>query len=215
MNTIQYFELTVFTLPILQLTSAVEEESSEEESRISPEDYSEKGKSSLDLDSGEGDASEGSSYNSTEYEKLLFRTLSAAKEQGESVIDRENVILETDINKVCDRLRSIDVLLTKMSQDPPANGGDDMVKLLRTYNQACLDLLFLCSKDKLKVLDMAQDILEPGGPKFFDIKIDKKKLQERFKWDEDKTDDMEDIMKKTYEHWNDMWYINNNFNPGK
>lgn len=203
METIWCFKLTLFILSILDLTSAAEEESSEDK------------KSSDVLNSGEGDASAGSSYNSSEYEKLLFKTLSNAKEQGESVLDRENVILETDVNNVCDRLRSIDVLLTKMCQDPPANGGDDMVKLLRTYNQACLDLLFLCSKDKLKVLDTAQDILEPGGPKFFDIKIDKKKMQERFKWDEDKIDDMGDVMKKTYEHWNDMWYINNNFIPGK
>lgn len=157
----------------------------------------------------------GTSNNFTDYKHLLDKTLSNIVEEGESVLDRENVNLEDDIKKVCDRMSSLDLLLTEMSQNPPVGGGDDMMTLLSSYNQACADLLYLCSMDKLKVLDMAQIVLERGGSQFFDIEMDKKKIQEHFKWGEDKIDNMEAVIKTTYDYWGELYHINNNFSPGE
>ncbi|KAG8249143.1 hypothetical protein J6590_026066 [Homalodisca vitripennis] len=149
--------------------------------------------------------------NSSEHESMVFRTLGATDGEGSDGIDRDNVDLDRDVDDVCEKLRTLDVILTNITIDPPAGGGSQMLRTMRIYNQACLDLLYLCSMDKLRVLGAAENILMAGGPKFFDIQIDEKLMKERFHWDEDKMDELLEVTKKSYDHWNDLWYVFNNF----
>uniref|UniRef100_A0A1B6KCH9 Uncharacterized protein n=1 Tax=Graphocephala atropunctata TaxID=36148 RepID=A0A1B6KCH9_9HEMI len=151
------------------------------------------------------------STNSSELESLVFRTLSASDGEGIDGIDRDNVDLEIDLDVVCDKLRTLDVILTNITIDPPAGGGKQMLRTLRVYNQACLDLLYLCNTDKLRVLGAAEDILQAGGPKFFDIQIDEKLMKQRFHWDDEKMEELLEVTKQSYDHWNNLWYVFNNF----
>uniref|UniRef100_A0A1B6M7P0 Uncharacterized protein n=1 Tax=Graphocephala atropunctata TaxID=36148 RepID=A0A1B6M7P0_9HEMI len=122
-------------------------------------------------------------------------------------MDINIVNLDENIAKVCDRMRRLDKVLTEMYEDPPVGGGEEFMRLSRTYNQACLDLLYFCSMDKHKALRAAEDIVDHGGPKFMDVDIDEKKMEENFKWNEDAIHGMYVVLKDTHEHWYDLWKL--------
>uniref|UniRef100_A0A1B6EZ07 Prolyl 4-hydroxylase alpha-subunit N-terminal domain-containing protein n=1 Tax=Cuerna arida TaxID=1464854 RepID=A0A1B6EZ07_9HEMI len=122
-------------------------------------------------------------------------------------LDINIVSLEENIEKVCDRLRRLDTVLTNMYEDPPVGGGEEFMRLSRTYNQACLDLLYFCSMDKHKALKAAEKIVDHGGPKFMDVEINEEKMKENFKWDEEALHGMYVVLKNTHEHWYDLWKL--------
>lgn len=118
--------------------------------------------------------------------------------------------LDKNIVKACERVKSLDKVLTQMYKHPPEEGGEDMTRLSRTYNQACLDLLYFTTVDKMKTLKAAEDILSHGGPNFLDVELDEDKIRERFKWDEETMDGLHVIRAKTNEHWYDLWHMYKN-----
>lgn len=122
-------------------------------------------------------------------------------------LDIEIQDLDANIAKACERMRSLDKVLGQMYTDPPQDGGEDMNRLSRTYNQACLDLLYFSSLDKMKTMKAAQDILDHGGPHFLDVEVDEQKMKDRFKWDEESMDGLHIIRSKTNEHWYDLWHM--------
>lgn len=125
-------------------------------------------------------------------------------------LDIEIQDLDANIAKACERLKSLDKVITQMYKDPPQDGGEDMNRLSRTYNQACLDLLYFSSLDKIKTLKAARDILDHGGPHFLDVDVDEEKIKDKFKWDDEFMDGLHIIRKKTNEIWYDLWHMYKN-----
>lgn len=135
-------------------------------------------------------------------------------EGGLSKYDLEGGRLDTDIQdldqniaNVCNRLKKLDDILTKMYEDPPADGGKEFMRLSRTFNQASLDLLYFCTLDKHKALKAAKEMVDHGGPKFLEVDMDEEKMEQRFKWNGDSLDHMHIVRKDTQEHWYDLWHL--------
>ncbi|KAG8249140.1 hypothetical protein J6590_026063 [Homalodisca vitripennis] len=139
----------------------------------------------------------------TEEVKVAFRTIADVDDQGVDLVSSK------DIADVCETLRTLDESLTKMLTDPPVDGGEELMKELRTYNQACLHLLNHCLEDKGKAFTAAKDMLERGGPEFLDIDINEDQLEQRFQWEKDALENMQNARKKTNILWYDLWRIYN------
>lgn len=148
------------------------------------------------------------SCESSEKDKTQKLSVSNEADEGGSVDEAE---LDSKISKTIETLTTLDATLAKNSNDPPIDGGDKMKEMVQKYNNACSDLLSLCKIDKLKVLDAASDMLEPGGPKFLDVEINKPEMKRNFKWNEDNITEFLDLTKKTYSCWKTLWSLYNNF----
>lgn len=118
--------------------------------------------------------------------------------------------IDSNIIKVCEELRDLDKQLTKMYQDPPDDKGDDMLRLTKSYNQASQKLLSLSDTfaNKQKVVKLAKDILDHGGPHFLDVNFEEEKLKDAFKWEQDTMDFLSMLRLKIGEHWFDLWNMN-------
>uniref|UniRef100_A0A1B6L2R9 Uncharacterized protein n=1 Tax=Graphocephala atropunctata TaxID=36148 RepID=A0A1B6L2R9_9HEMI len=135
--------------------------------------------------------------------KLAFRTLADVDDKGEDLVPNK------DIADICETLKTLDQSLTELLTDLPEDGGGNLMKQLRTYNQACLHLLNHCLEDKGKAFTAAKEMLERGGPEFLDVDIDEGRIEQRFQWEEDALEDMQNARKKANILWYDLWRIYN------
>ncbi|XP_054276258.1 uncharacterized protein LOC128995307 [Macrosteles quadrilineatus] len=124
-----------------------------------------------------------------------------------------DLVPKKDVTSLCDTMRSLEKTLTQLSKDPPMKGGEELMKQLRTYNQACFHLLELCKSDaneKSKAFKVGNDLFERGGPEFVDEAVNEQVIMQKFEWDKTTLEEMLHARKKTNALWFDLWRLYNN-----
>lgn len=124
--------------------------------------------------------------------------------------DVRDLVPDKDVDSVSNTIRTIDAKLTEIMKDPPDDGGKNVMKLMKTYNEACRILLEHCKNDKYKAFPPAKDLLERGGPEFLDVDIDESEIEQRFSWDKEDVQNMHNLKKRTNILWYDLWRLYNN-----
>lgn len=124
-----------------------------------------------------------------------------------------DLVPNKDVESLCDTIRSLEKTLTHLSKDPQIDRGEELMKQLRTYNQACFHLSESCKNDadkKSKAFKLGNDLFERGGPEFMDEDVNEEIVMQKFNWDRTTMDEMLHARKKTNALWFNLWRLYNN-----